>query len=238
MKICLECNSKMLDNEHLCTYCGAKFELTKNNFAVQQNHSGLFESLHSYKESYNSSEYKKVFIYGNEIYIKEIFKADKSLSNQALMIVEVDGVEKYIYPDSKGDYLIIQGKIGSKYKGPILVAIIKLTSNTQEIKLSSSSTSKPTTNKPLTSIQSTSNQTKTPAAELPKYQYWLLLSSYFLSFTYLAPIIGLLASFAAYSDIESSHHKDKDGQLSLTIGAGVLHAFFIVLGIYSNGGFS
>jgi hypothetical protein len=72
---------------------------------------------------------------------------------------------------------------------------------------------------------------------LPKYQYWLLISSYLLSFTYIAPIIGIIASFVAYSDIEASNHKDKDGQIGLTIGAGILHAFFIVLGIYSNGGF-
>lgn len=233
MKTCPNCNSKLQDNEHLCMYCGTKFQALNQNISNKQEITprdpGIYERLNDYNSLYNSNEYKKIIIQGKKIYIKEIYKSQKASINQAIMEVEIDGVEKNIYPGIEGDYIILQGKANTFYEGPIVVAVIrKKVTQTTPTQTTQSSTS--------TSYTPSANQTSSDT-DLPKYQYWLLISSWLLSFTYIAPIIGIIASYIAYSDIEASNHKDKEGPMGLTIGAGVLHGLFILLGIYSNGGF-
>lgn len=234
MKTCPNCNSKLQDNEHLCMYCGTKLQSINQNIANKQEttprDSEIYERLNDFNSQFTSNEYKKIIIQGKKIYIKEIYKSQKAAINQAIMKVEIDGVEKNIYPGIEGDYIILQGKANTFYEGPLVVAVIrKKVRQTTPKQTTQSSTS--------TSYTPPVNQTSSSDSDLPKYQYWLLISSWLLSFTYVAPIIGILASFIAYSDIEASNHKDKEGQMGLTIGAGVLHGFFILLGIYSNGGF-
>lgn len=234
MKTCPNCNSKLQDNEHLCMYCGTKLQSLNQNISNKQEttprDSEIYERLNDYNSQFNSNEYKKIIIQGKKIYIKEIYKSQKAAINQAIMKVEIDGVEKNIYPGIVGDYIILQGKANTFYEGPIVVAVIrKKVTQTSPTQTTQSSTS--------TSYTPPVNKTASADTNLPKYQYWLLISSYLLSFTYIAPIIGIIASFTAYSDIEASNHKDKEGQMGLTIGAGFIHGLFILLGIYSNGGF-
>jgi hypothetical protein len=230
MKTCPNCNTKLQDNDQLCMYCGIKFNSVNDKTDIidrnnQKNNINL-EKLNDYANQYNSPEYEKIIINGNKILIKGIFKSQKATISQMLMIVEIDGIEKKIYPKFEGDYILIQGNTGRFYQGPLLIAIVK----------KNVTTTVPTAIR-ATIKTSPVNTTESPELNLPKYQYWLLISSWIFSFTYIAPIIGIIASYVAYSDIEASSHKDKESQMGLTIGAGVLHAFFILLGIYSNGGF-
>jgi hypothetical protein len=239
MKTCPNCNSKLQNNEHLCIYCGTKLDgstiknATLNNEEKVSNSQNL-ETLNSYKDQFNTQEYKKVMVYGNRILIKAIYKKLTSRVGETLMIIEVDGVERKIVSDVSGDYVLVQGQENVWYQGPIVVAVIK-----KDKPVIIPKTSTPTvTNKTYNSVTPPKVQNSSVGETgLPTYHYWLLISSYLLSFTYIAPIIGIIASFIAYSDIEASSNKDKEGKLGLTIGAGVLHGFFIILGIYSNGGF-
>jgi hypothetical protein len=192
------------------------------------------ETLNNYEYQFNTQEYKKETIYGNRILIKAIYKKITARVGETLMIVEVDGFERKIVHDVSGDYVLVQGQENVWYQGPIVVAVIK-----KEKPVIIPKTSTPTvTNKTYNTVTPPKVQNSSVGeSSLPTYHYWLLISSYLLSFTYIAPIIGIIASFVAYSDIETSSNKDKEGKLGLTIGAGVLHGFFIILGIYSNGGF-
>ena len=239
MKTCPNCKSKLQNNEHLCIYCGTKIDVSTVKNTTLNNEQKVtgsqnLDTLNNYKDQFNTEVYKKVMIYGNRIRIIKTYNRIVARIGETLMIVEVDGFERNIAPDINGDYVLIQGKENVSYQGPILVAIIK-----KEKPIVYPKTT------PTTAVNKTSNTISTPNTQnsnaeevkLPTYQYWLLISSYLLSFTYIAPIIGVIASFIAYSDIEASLNKDKDGKLGLTIVAGILHAFFIVLGIYSNGGF-
>ena len=164
MKTCINCNSKLNDNDHLCIYCGEKVVL---NSTIDNGQNFTSKNLI------------------NELFKKEVKTYKNEQNKQTVESNKNNSVKKENLSYKEND---------SHYKPQ---------------------------------MTSTSN--------LPKYQYWLLISSYLFSWTYIAPIIGIIASFTAYSDIETSNHEEKDNQKALTIGAGLLHGFFIILGMFSNG---
>lgn len=164
MKTCINCNSKINDNDQLCLYCGEKV--------------GLISTIDNGQNFTSKNLINELF--------KEEVKTYKNEQNKKIVESNINkSVKKEIFPYKEND---------SHY-----------------------------------------NPQKTSTSNLPKYQYWLLISSYLFAWTYIAPIFGIIASFISYNEIDNTNHEEKDNQKALTIGAGLLHGFFIILGMFSNG---
>jgi len=69
--------------------------------------------------------------------------------------------------------------------------------------------------------------------DLPRYHYWLLIVSVFLSFFWFIPLIGLIASFIANDTIKELDKKyseiNLDQQYIYTWIAGGIHLLYIIV---------
>ena len=79
----------------------------------------------------------------------------------------------------------------------------------------------------------TSKQTKSyEDIDLPSYHYWLLIPSIFFSITWIIPLVGLIATGFAYSEINETNEEKSDLDLTkpyiLTIITGLVHILYLI----------